>query len=86
MGKDWEIWGFSPGILKLYTEDMGGARRIAAWKGCRFHATYHYPDGRVIKDVLLPSGFRSRAVSLLRSRASEKCGKSDDAKRRNAVA
>jgi len=69
VGTKGEIWPVEPGrhpkIYKVYSDDLEIAAKIAAWKGCRYHATYYYPDKRVIRDVLIPAALYKRACEVL---------------------
>jgi len=60
-----EIWRFGPDCFKVYTEDLAAAAKIAGWKGCRFHASYFFPDGRFVRDILIPRKLYKRAAALL---------------------
>ena len=69
VGTKGQIWPYEPGrhprVYKVYTDDLNIAAKIAGWKGCRYHATYYHPDGRVVRDVLVPAALYKRACELL---------------------
>jgi len=60
-----EIWPFRPGWHKAFVADSKKARKIAGWKGCRKHATYYYPNGQIVQDVLVPARLRRRACKVM---------------------
>ncbi len=60
-----EIWLFVPGWYKAFVMDPGKSRKIAGWKGCRKHATYLFPDGQVVIDILVPARLYRRARRVM---------------------
>jgi len=60
-----EIWFLSRGRYKAFVADPKKARKIAAWKGCRKHATYYYPNGQIVQDILVPARRYRRACKVM---------------------
>ncbi len=60
-----DIWKFGPGVYKAFVADPEKSRKIAGWKGCRKHASYHYPGGQVIVDILVPARLYRRAREVM---------------------
>ncbi|MCK4548249.1 MAG: hypothetical protein KAW17_12510 [Candidatus Eisenbacteria sp.] len=60
-----DIWPFRPGVFKVFVADPRKSKKIAGWKGCRKHATYVFPDGQVVIDVLVPARLYRRAREVM---------------------
>lgn len=61
-----EIWHYSLGIYKGYTEDIKVAKRIINWKSVESCSIYHTPSMQIFAyDFLLPTKSYNRVARLL---------------------
>ena len=77
-------WRFTKDAYRVHCCNRSHARQITTWTGCKRHAVYHYPDGRIEEDVIVPKSRLKKACELAGLVNNQKISADSDSARNNA--
>jgi hypothetical protein len=58
------IWPYNGGFV-VHCNKLSDAARILGWIGTHQHSEYHYPGGKLERDVWIPREMKKRALGAI---------------------